>query len=332
MPRPDEFSLISRLFAPLAANHAGALGLKDDCALFPGPDGEDWAVTADAMVAGVHFLPDDPPELIARKLLRVNLSDLAAMGASPRFVLMTCAFPKGVDDGWLDRYAAGLKTDCAEFSIALIGGDTVSTPGPLTLSLTALGAVPRQSALLRSNARSGHQIWVSGTIGDGAFGLLAAQGRQGLEPEHHSFLDDRYHLPQPRIGLGPALRGIAGACMDISDGLVADLGHICRASGVGAEIEAAALPLSAATRAAIAAGWGWGIETALAGGDDYELLFTAAPEMAERIVQIGQHLSLNLTPIGRIIGGSGVRVLGENGHELSLARGGYNHFDPGPAR
>lgn len=331
MQGPDEFGLISRLFAPLASGHAGALGLTDDCALFDGPNGAQWAVTADAMVAGVHFFPDDPPDLIARKLVRVNLSDLAAMGAIPKFILMTCAFPKGTDTGWLDRYAAGLKADCQEFAVALIGGDTVSTPGPLTLSLTALGELPAGSALLRSNARSGHQIWVSGTIGDGAFGLLAAKGQGGLDPRHHDALLDRYRLPRPRVSLGPALRELASAAMDISDGLVADLGHICDCSGLGAEIEAARVPLSDAAAAAIASGWGLGLATALTGGDDYEILFTAAPDLSERIVQLGQRLDLRMTPIGRIIPGNGVKVIDDQGQLLALDRAGYNHFAPGSA-
>jgi thiamine-monophosphate kinase len=331
MQGPDEFGLISRLFAPLAAGHAGALTLTDDCALFDGPNGAQWAVTADAMVAGVHFFPDDPPDLIARKLVRVNLSDLAAMGAVPKFILMTCAFPKGTDMAWLDCYAAGLKDDCQEFSVVLIGGDTVSTPGPLTLSLTALGELPAGSALLRSSARSGQQIWVSGTIGDGAFGLLAAKGQGGLDPRHHDALLDRYRLPRPRTTLGPALRSLASAAMDVSDGLVADLGHICDCSDLGAEIEAARVPLSDAASAAIAQGWGQGMITALTGGDDYEILFTAAPNLSEQIVQLGQRLNLRLTPIGRIIAGKGVRVIDTQGQDLALERAGYNHFAPGSA-
>lgn len=331
MAAPDEFGLIARLFAPLAANHDGALGLTDDCALFDGPDGAQWAVTADAMVAGVHFLPDDPPDLIARKLLRVNLSDLAAKGAVPRFVLMTVCFPREVTVDWLERFAAGLKADCQAFAVALIGGDTVSTPGPLTLSLTALGEVPEGKAILRSNARSGQIVWVSGTIGDGAFGLLAAQGKEeGLSAALRADLLDRYRLPRPRTRLGPALRGLAAAGMDISDGLVADLGHICDCSGVGAVIGSESLPLSEAARAAIAAGWGQGMATALTGGDDYELLFTSDEQAKDEIAAIGLRQGLLLTPIGRIIDGSGVQVVGADGVPLALGRGGYNHFAADP--
>ncbi|PKU25559.1 thiamine-phosphate kinase [Telmatospirillum siberiense] len=322
----DEFSLIARLFAPLAARHPGALGLTDDAALIDGPEGRQWAVTADAMVAGVHFLPDDPPDLIARKLIRVNLSDLAAMGARPFAVLLASCFPRDVTGDWLDRFASGLKTDCEEFSIALIGGDTVATPGPLTLALTAIGDVGRNSALLRSNARSGDDIWVSGTIGDSAFGLMVGRGEPvPVGPAERQWLLERYRLPRPRTTLGPALVGLAGAAMDISDGLVGDLGHICETSGVGAVIEAEKVPLSDAVRMAISAGFG-SIVTVLTGGDDYELLFSAPAERATAIEALGRELDLRLTPIGRIIEGEGVRVEDSDGRALSLSGGGYRHF------
>lgn len=324
----DEFGLIARLFAPLAARHGGALGLTDDCALFDGPGDYAWAVTSDALVAGVHFLPDDPPELIARKLIRVNLSDLAAMGAAPRFILMACCFPIGVTSDWLDRFAAGLKADCDEFSVALIGGDTVATPGPLTLCLTALGEVPKGAALLRSNARSGDEIWVSGTLGDAAYGLSVAQNRAGaLSAPLQADLLARYRIPQPRIALGLHLRGLVGGCMDISDGLVGDLDHICQTSGVGAELMAEDLPLSAAALAAREAGLG--AHLALTGGDDYELLFTAAPDQRPALEAIGRRLGLRLSRIGRIMAGQGVRVLDRHGQPLALKSGGYQHFSGG---
>jgi thiamine-monophosphate kinase len=326
MPALDEFSLIARFFAPLALRHPGALGLTDDAALIDGPNGRQWALTADAMVEGVHFLPGDPPELIARKLVRVNLSDLAAMGATPFAILLASCFPRDVEDGWLERFASGLKIDCDEFSIALIGGDTVATPGPLTLALTAIGDLPAESALLRSNARSGDDIWVSGTIGDAAFGLLVGRGEAAiLDPKSAAWLLGRYRLPAPRVALGRGLIGLAHAAMDISDGLVADLGHICETSGVGAAIEAAKVPLSAAVDMAIAAGLG-GIERVLTGGDDYELLFTAAPDKAGAIAGLGRALGLRLTPIGRIIAGDGVRVRSADGQPLPLTGGGYRHF------
>lgn len=322
----DEFSLISKLFAPLAARHPGALGLTDDAALIDGPEGRQWALTTDAMVAGVHFLSDDPAELIARKLIRVNLSDLAAMGAKPFAVLMACGFPQDVSAEWLDRFALGLKADCAEYSIALIGGDTVATPGPLTLALTAIGEVAESAALLRSSARMGDDIWVSGTIGDAAFGLLVGLGKAGkLDEKHRAWLLDRYRLPNPRTSLGHALVGLVHAAMDVSDGLVGDLGHICDASGVGAVLDAKDVPLSEAVRAAIAAGLGK-IDLALTGGDDYELLFTAPPARASAIEALSGAHGLRLTRIGRIIDGRGVRIVGPDGGFLSLAGSGYRHF------
>ncbi len=323
----DEFALIARLFAPLAAGSPGALGLTDDAALIDGPDGWQWAVTADAIVAGVHFLSDDPPELIARKLVRVNLSDLAAMGAKPAFMLLCACFPVDVGGGWLDRFASGLKTDCETFGVALIGGDTVATPGPLTLALTALGQVAKDHSLLRSNARSGDDIWVSGSIGDAALGLLVARHGGGTLPEEAAaFLLERYRLPRPRIALGQALVGLVHAAMDVSDGLVADLGHICDASGLGAEIEAARLPRSPAAEAALAAGLGQGPVTLMTGGDDYELLFTAAPEAAAALMALSARLDLRLTSIGRMIDGAGVRVVGPDGAALDLSSAGYRHF------
>jgi thiamine-monophosphate kinase len=324
----DEFALITRHFAPLASGFPGALGLTDDAALIDGPAGRQWAVTTDAIVAGVHFLPDDPPELIARKLVRVNLSDLAAMGAKPIAILLAACFPHGTDDAWLDRFSDGIRSDCAEFSIALVGGDTVATPGPLTLTLTALGDVAAGSALLRSNARSGDQIWVSGTIGDAAFGLEVARGGGGkLPPAEAKSLVERYRLPQPRVHLGPALVGLARAAMDVSDGLIGDLGHICRASGVAAVVEAASVPLSPACQAAIDAGLGEGLGTVLSGGDDYELLFTAPPSATGQLISLGEKLDLRLTPFGSIMPGTGVTVRGPKGRPMRLSGGGYRHFN-----
>ena len=322
----DEFSLIARYFAPLAKGHPGALGLTDDAALIAGPGGRQWALTADAMVAGVHFLPDDPPDLIARKLIRVNLSDLAAMGAKPFAILLASCFPTDVSEDWLKCFAGGLKTDCEMFSIALIGGDTVATPGPLTLALTAIGELDGESALLRSNARSGDDIWVSGPIGDAAFGLLVGLGKASSLDENASrSLLNRYRLPSPRTTLGPALIGLANAAMDISDGLVADLGHICEVSGVGAEIEVDKVPLSEAVQAAIAIGLG-GIELALTGGDDYELLFTASSDHFDAILALGDRLDLRPVVIGKIIADEKARVVGADGRPLTFGSRGYRHF------
>ena len=318
----DEFQLIADLFAPLAAGFPGALGLKDDAALLDCRAGTETVVTVDAMVAGVHFLPDDPPDLIARKLVRVNLSDLAAKGAVPFAVLLAAAFPQTVSDDWLRGFAAGLAQDLDEFSVALIGGDTVATPGPLTLSLTAFGTIASGTALLRSGARIGDTLWVSGTIGDGVAGLAVVRGGlTGLSAEHRAVLLDRYRLPRPRVGLGPALIGLADAAMDVSDGLVQDLGHLCRASGVGAVIEADSVPLSDAVRAADSP-----LASVLTGGDDYELLFTAPPQAFAALTALAAASGVPLTPIGRIVDASGVTVRDSAGRPLTLGQGGWRHF------
>lgn len=305
MNLPPEFALIARHFRPLAGQ--GGLDLSDDAALLTLPPGRELVLAADAMVAGVHFLPSDPAETIGRKLLRVNLSDLAAMGADPLAYLMTVALPRSTPDAWLAGFVAGLAQDQAEFGLQVLGGDTVSTPGPVSLSLTILGTVAPGQALRRNGARPGDALWVSGTIGDGALGLRAARGEIDS-----AYLADRYLLPQPRLALGRALRGLATACMDVSDGLVQDLGHLCRASGCGAVLEAARVPLSPAAHGAE-------LGLLLTGGDDYELLFALppgvpAPDMAA-------------TRIGHFTDGApDVLVLDEQGQPMALAAQGWSHF------
>ena len=322
----DEFGLIERLFAPLAKGFPGALDLKDDAALVAASPGCSIVVTADALVAGEHFLPTDPADAVARKAVRTNVSDLAAMGAKPLALLLTIALPRDITIEWLDGFAAGLKMDIEEFGVSLIGGDTVATAGPLTLSITALGEAEPARTLRRSNARSGDVVWVSGSIGDGALGLFVELGQgAGIDPALSAFLLDRYRLPRPRVALGRALPGLAHAAMDVSDGLIGDLGHICDASGVGAVIEADEVPLSEAARAAISAGWGKGLETALTGGDDYELLFTAPESATDTLRALSNSLALPLTPIGRIAAGRGVRVM-RGDQQLDIARGGHRHF------
>ena len=327
----DEFALIDRLFLPLAAAAPESLRLTDDVALIEAGEGRQWAITTDAIVAGVHFFADDPADLIARKLIRVNLSDLAAKGAEPRFLLLAACFPADVTSAWLDRFGDGLRSDCAEYGVALIGGDTVATPGPLTLSLTALGLVARNTALLRSNARSGDTVWVSGFLGDAALGLLVARGgATGLTPAHAEYLLNRYRLPQPRLALGRRLHGVAHAAMDISDGLLGDLDHICQASGLAAIVEAASLPRSAAAEAAIAAGLA-DISAIAGGGDDYELLFTAPSSADAALRQMSAELGLELTRIGRMLSGSGVTMVDADGREITPAVRGYRHFSGAPS-
>ena len=322
-PALGEFGRIARFFAPLASGAPGALGLTDDAALVDCPPGERLVVTVDAMVEGVHFLADDPPELVARKLVRVNLSDLAAMAARPVGYFLTTALPKSRGDHWLAGFAEGLAQDQAEFGITLLGGDSVSTPGPVSLTLTALGRVPAGAEVRRGGARPGDLVFVSGTIGDGALGLEAAQGKLDgvLEPADVAYLADRYRLPRPRVGLGPRLSGLASAMMDVSDGLVGDLGHICEVSGVAGVIEVGRVPLSSA--AALLPNR---LETILTGGDDYELLFTAPPERQDAVMAAADAAGVAVTAIGRIEAGQGVRALDMAGHEVAFAGVGWRHF------
>jgi thiamine-monophosphate kinase len=327
-PLPDEFSLIARYFAPLAEGRAGAEGLTDDAAFLTLDPAQELVVTADALVAGVHFLSQDPPALVARKALRVNLSDLAAKGARPLAYFMTAAFPPGVDEAWLAAFCSGLAADQAEYGVALMGGDTTSTPGPLTLSITALGQVPRGRALKRRAAKAGDAVVVSGTLGDAALGLLALRGGlAGLTAAAQEHLIDRYHLPRPRTELGPMLAeaGIAHAAIDVSDGLVADLGHICETSGLGAEVETGRLPLSTAAAAAVD-GRPDLMTKVLTGGDDYEILFTVPPAGLDAVADLSRRLDLPLTVIGRMTAGGGVRVVGADGSEIALDSAGYRHF------
>jgi thiamine-monophosphate kinase len=319
MSLPAEFGLIARHFAPLAGD--GALGLGDDAALLDPPPGRTLVLAADAMVAGVHFLPNDPPDQVARKLLRVNLSDLAAMGAVPLAYLVTTAFPRGVTQDWIAGFAAGLAADQAEYGVALLGGDTVATDGPASFSLTILGHVAPGTALRRAGARAGDEAWVSGSIGDGALGLLALTGR--LPPD--AALAARYRLPRPRVALGQALVGLARAAMDVSDGLVQDFGHLARAAGCGVEIHAADVPLSAPARGALAADPAL-LERVLTGGDDYELAFAADPADATRILAAGEAAGVAVTRIGRFVAGAGVRVQDAAGGIIELPGTGWSHF------
>ncbi|MBV8651470.1 MAG: thiamine-phosphate kinase [Alphaproteobacteria bacterium] len=323
-PRLGEFARIARYFAPLAG--PGALGLLDDAALIDPPPGRQLVLTTDAMVAGVHFLSEDPAELIARKLLRVNLSDLAAMGAEPVGYLMTTALPQACDEAWLEDFAAGLAADQKEFGIALLGGDSVATPGPMTLSLTAIGSVAPGRAIRRGGAQPGDGIYVSGTIGDAALGLRVLRGDLAtLAAEARRFLADRYHLPRPRLALGARLAGIAHAMLDVSDGLAGDVGHICEVSGLKAIVEADLVPLSSAARQALQ-GDPVLLALVLAGGDDYELVFAAPRALDAEIAALAQALDLPITRIGRFETGEGVRVLDGSGKDIDLASPGYRHF------
>lgn len=303
---PAEFGLIARHFRPLAG--PGALDLLDDAAVVTPPPGRELVLTADAIVEGVHFLPDDPPETVGRKLLRVSLSDLAAMGATPWAYLMTVSVPRSTPHAWFEAFTGGLAQDQAEFGLILLGGDTTSTPGPISLSATLLGHVTPGEALRRTAAQPGDEIWVTGTIGDGALGLRALRGAL---PDPNGWFVERYRLPRPRLGL--KLHGLVHACMDVSDGLVQDIGHLCRAACLGAEIDAALVPLSPHT------GPEW-LETCLTGGDDYELVMAVPAGAGDRLKSA--IAPLPVTCIGRFLVGHGVAVVNAG----SFGSEGWSHF------
>lgn len=323
--KTGEFERIARIFAPLAKSFPGALGLLDDAALIAPTADCEFVVTTDTIVAGVHYVGDEPASAVGRKLLRVNLSDLAAMGARPRIYTLNVALPDSVDDAWLEEFAAGLAADQRQFDVVLAGGDSVATPGPATLTLTAIGEVARGKALRRGGARPGDAVYVSGTVGDGALGLKVARGAlQALTAQCRDWLAGRYRIPQPRLELGQALAGVATAALDVSDGLVGDLGHIADVSGVGCVVEADRVPLSEPARAALAMDPGLR-ESILTGGDDYELLFTLPPACEDAVPAMVERAGVPVTRIGRVETGQGVRVLDAAGQAIEFARTGYVH-------
>ena len=321
-----EFDLIERFFRPLSRAAPGAFALRNDGALLTPPAGASLVVTKDLMVAGVHYPEGEEPSTVARRLLRVNLSDLAAMGAAATAYALGLALPEDIADVWVEAFAAGLARDQEAFGVALIGGDTVATKGPAVLSLTAFGTVAGDACLTRAGAGEGDDIYVSGTVGDATLGLRAVRGGLAdLTPEDHAALAERFRLPVPRLALGAALVGLATCAIDVSDGLVADLGHLCEESGVAARINADAVPLSAAVRRAVDEGEAE-IADLVTGGDDYELLFCAPPAERGAIEALGRRLELAVSRIGTIEHGQGVTVVDADGQPLALGRAGYTHF------
>ncbi|MBI1985440.1 MAG: thiamine-phosphate kinase [Rhodospirillales bacterium] len=332
--RPDEFELIRRFFAPLAAKAPGAFGLTDDAATVAVAPGRRLIVTTDALVAGVHFPEDESPQSVAARLIGVNLSDLAAMGATPEAYTMAIALPKNCDLGWIKAFADELGRLQKTHHVTLIGGDTVATGGPLTVCLTALGSVAKGREIRRNGARAGDLIYISGTIGDATLGLKVMQdGIAGLGKRHAKTLVGRYRRPQPRVRLGLGLVGLATAAIDVSDGLIADLGHVAQTSRCTAEIDVERVPLSAAARAAIALDPRLR-ERTLTGGDDYELAFTARPSHRNAVAALARQVRLPLTEIGRMRrarkdskgGARLVDVRDGAGHLLPIVRTGYRHF------
>ncbi|WP_354109991.1 thiamine-phosphate kinase [Bradyrhizobium sp. S3.12.5] len=323
-----EDSLIARYFKPLATD-PGAFGLVDDAAILSS-SGDDIVVTTDAVVEGVHYLATDPPDTIARKALRVNLSDLAAKGAAPAGFVLTLAL-RSKEDAWLRPFADALGEDAESFACPLLGGDTVSTPGPQMISITAFGRVPKGRMVGRTGARPGDVLLVTGTIGDAALGLDVLIGGAvatalASDPAAKDALISRYRIPQPRNVLAQSVRDHATAAMDVSDGLAGDLTKLCAASGVSATVNVASVPLSAAAaglvvRSAIC------VETLLAGGDDYEVLCTVPPEQSDALMEAGRAVGLAVTAIGTIVAGhERPRFLDGQGQELALKRLSYSHF------
>ncbi|WP_022729499.1 thiamine-phosphate kinase [Fodinicurvata sediminis] len=325
-----EFELIARYFAPLAAAEPGAFGLQNDAAVLDIASGHSLVTTLDSMVSGVHYLPDDPPDQLARKLLRVNLSDLAAMGARPRGYLLSLAMTGQEDEDWLQAFAKGLEQDQQKYDVVLLGGDTLRTPGPQTLSLTALGEVPRGQALQRTTARNGDDIYLTGTLGQAALGLFVRLGQAseklpGLSDAQLERLETAYRLPDPPVALGGKLPGLVTACLDVSDGLLADLGHIAEGSGLGADVEQSRLPLSQEA-AQLLAQVPERLQDVVGGGDDYQLLFTSDPGQREALEALSVSSGIAMTRIGRMSEGEAVRLLDNQGRAIAVGHAGWTHF------
>jgi thiamine-monophosphate kinase len=323
-----EDRLIARYFAPLATDPA-ALGLIDDAAAIAPPPGCDLVVTTDGVIAGVHFFPDDPPDKISRKALRMNLSDLAAKGAKPLGFLISVSLPSQIDETWIAAFAAGLGDDAKTYECPLLGGDTDRTPGPASVSIAAFGTVPHGAMVRRSTAQVGDCVVVTGTIGDSALGVRLRRDaglaqRWRLTDAGQAHLKQRYLLPQPRNVLAEAVLHHASAAMDVSDGLAGDLAKLCRVSSVAVDVDVARVPFSDAVRAAITADAG-AIEPALTGGDDYEILLTLAPDKLAGFNAAASKAGVAATEIGRVAAGQGSRFL-RDGKVLAFARASYSHF------
>ncbi len=323
----SEDELIARLFAPIAG--PGGLALKDDAALIQPPPGHDLVATTDAIIASVHFFPDDPPESVARKALRVNLSDLAAKGADPLGFLLTLALPPDLPGDWLERFAAALGDDARAYGIDLVGGDTVRTPGPAMISVTALGQVPSGRMVSRAGAKPGDILFVSGTIGDAALGLKARLGGgslAGLSGNARAALAARYLEPQPRNALARAMRDCANGGMDVSDGFVGDVTKMLAASGASGRIDLREVPLSVAAREAIRFDPTL-FETAVTGGDDYELLASIAADRAADFEAMALAAGVPVTRVGAVLPGAvAPTFLGLDGAQTIFTRGSFSHF------
>jgi thiamine-monophosphate kinase len=319
-----EFDLIRRYFTRAAPT--ALLGIGDDAALLQVSTGNVLAVSSDMLVCGTHFLPGADPYMLGHKTLAVNLSDMAAMGAAPRWAALAIALPGkdggGADEAWLERFSAGFFALADQYGVELVGGDT--TRGPLNLCVTIFGEVPARQALRRSGAQIGDEVWVSGVLGDAALALAHLKNHDVLSADEFASCAPALHQPQPRVALGMALRGIANSAIDISDGLLGDLGHILDSSQVAAEIDFASLPSSAVLSGYLQQPLGR--NCVLSGGDDYELCFTAPVMRHAEILDIGTRLELPLACIGKIVAGRGCVVHDASGNLIEVEAGGYDHF------
>jgi thiamine-monophosphate kinase len=324
-----EDRLIAKHFAPMA-RHPGALGLMDDCAFYAPPQGHELVLKADAIVGSVHFFPDDPPDLVAKKALRVNLSDLAAKGAEPAGFLLSLALPRDIGEAWLEAFARGLKEDAEAFACPLFGGDTVRSPGPIMVSVATFGTVPAGRMVRRGGAKVGDAVMVTGTIGDAVLGLRVRQWEVSpsldLDEAASEELVGRYLLPRPRNPLAEALRDNAHGGMDVSDGLVGDLAKLCRAAGVSAEIDVGRIPLSRPAQAFLRDDPGL-LQPMLTGGDDYEVLFTLPPGRVAAMREAAAAAGVPVAEIGRIVAdNSPPRFVAEDGKVLQFAQTAFSHF------
>ncbi|QNT78901.1 thiamine-phosphate kinase [Entomobacter blattae] len=311
-----EFVFIEKNFRSLAGE--GALGLKDDAAIVKISAGDELVVSADAMVEGVHFFSSDPPDTVGQKLLRCNLSDMAAMGATPLGYLLTISRPPHISEEWFELFCEGLRRDQETYKIFLLGGDTTRTEGNLVLSLTILGTVTQGLSVKRTGAQEGDELWVTGIIGDSALGLKALLNE--LE-ESTGYFVNRYRLPQPRVGL--PIAGLAHVAMDVSDGLIQDAGHLVRANQLGVTIELEKIPFSQQARS-LSSAW---LETCLTGGDDYELLIGISPKNSKQLQEISHRMNIPVTQIGFFTAKhTSVKIINKEGHEMKFSNQGWSHF------
>lgn len=325
----NETELIETYLAPLTRGCAGAFGLKDDAALIEVDAGTDLVISTDPIIAGVHFFATDDAADIAWKALAVNVSDLVAKGAEPVGYTMALAFPEAPERAWMGKFASGLRAAQEAFGLTLVGGDTDRTSGPLSISVTAFGAVPREAFVPRNGARPGDRVFVSGTLGDAALGLKLHWDPSfidGLSADHRQRLISRYLRPEPRLALIPVLRRFATAALDVSDGFAKDLARLAGGAHAGIDVPVSRLPLSEAARSALSSAPEAAISAALSGGDDYEVIFAVTDDDAAALESAARIAGVAITEIGALGAGVALRFIADNGTEISLASLGYDHF------